>query len=347
MASDTDNDGSKRRPRSAVRSDQSSDVETLEDLGLVQAYLEGELSPTEVQAVEALLSRSEPAVTSALLKSQSAALQLVGDSLRAYVRHEALGAGAPVSLWEGIASRLEDSPEPSFENLEASRNLEAARTFSDALPSRGVWKALTARAGSVLAQRGGFQTGRPGREGNWLGTFGSRPVMVAAGAFASILAVFVMSPENDDTAKVLHVPSEGTVAKLEALEPKGQDASTTSLAAQQEAVPMVAMVSERRRRTGEEILVAAPSGRFGGERSFNLPLRMHFETTQLIGADALDGASESHEAEASERERYVPGGLRTDSLDIDWIRSNRPFKLVPAQGRKAPPVIWLAQQGSR
>lgn len=37
----------------------------------------------------------------------------------------------------------------------------------------------------------------------------------------------------------------------------------------------------------------------------------------------------------------VRGGLRTDDFDIDWIETDRPFKIVPATGRNAPPVIWV------
>lgn len=49
------------------------------------------------------------------------------------------------------------------------------------------------------------------------------------------------------------------------------------------------------------------------------------DTNQLISSD---GISE---------------GLRTDGLDIEWVKSKRPFKIVSSSGRKAPPVIWVAR----
>lgn len=52
-------------------------------------------------------------------------------------------------------------------------------------------------------------------------------------------------------------------------------------------------------------------------------------TEQLIGADE------------------IVGGFRTDGLDIEWIKTDRPVKIVPSYGRKAPPVIWVGPETER
>ena len=37
------------------------------------------------------------------------------------------------------------------------------------------------------------------------------------------------------------------------------------------------------------------------------------------------------------------GGFRAGNTDIEWIKTNKPFKLVQSRRRQAPPVIWVAR----
>ena len=40
-------------------------------------------------------------------------------------------------------------------------------------------------------------------------------------------------------------------------------------------------------------------------------------------------------------DNYISGGLRAYGADIDWIKTDRPFRILPAVNEKASPVIWL------
>lgn len=94
---------------------------------------------------------------------------------------------------------------------------------------------------------------------------------------------------------------------------------------------------------------------------------------QLIGVlgdePPADVLAMMNESDADSRRRYVPPlpdslkvrllspqmvagttnvGLRTSSgADIDWIKTNKPFKIVAAQDYSAPPVIWVASKKGR
>jgi len=37
----------------------------------------------------------------------------------------------------------------------------------------------------------------------------------------------------------------------------------------------------------------------------------------------------------------IPGGLRTGGADIEWIKTEKPFKLVSSRRAQTPPVIWV------
>ena len=39
----------------------------------------------------------------------------------------------------------------------------------------------------------------------------------------------------------------------------------------------------------------------------------------------------------------IPGGLRAGDTDIDWIKTEKPFKLVPSKNHDQTPVIWVAR----
>ena len=41
--------------------------------------------------------------------------------------------------------------------------------------------------------------------------------------------------------------------------------------------------------------------------------------------------------------RVMGDGMRTDGVDIDWIKSDKPFKIVPSRNRAVPPVIWVSR----
>lgn len=58
---------------------------------------------------------------------------------------------------------------------------------------------------------------------------------------------------------------------------------------------------------------------------FERSVPLHINTSQLIS------------------QPLVPDGLRTDGMSIEWIRTERPFRIVSSNGRKAPPVIWVSR----
>ena len=69
------------------------------------------------------------------------------------------------------------------------------------------------------------------------------------------------------------------------------------------------------------------------------------------GADALPSRLAVPEALAARllanpmrmAERRIPGGLRAGEADIEWIKTQTPFRMVSTNRPDASPVIWVAR----
>jgi hypothetical protein len=117
--------------------------------------------------------------------------------------------------------------------------------------------------------------------------------------------------------------------------------SANEISNNQERSPFIAMVSE------PQIISAA-------QRRYPLPLfkervvRLAVADSNLINANKPRFEhSVPFALNASQliQRGPVPGGLRTNGLDIDWIRTDRRFKIVSSSDQNMPPVIWLTKEG--
>jgi len=70
------------------------------------------------------------------------------------------------------------------------------------------------------------------------------------------------------------------------------------------------------------------TGRRVSEHS--IPLRV--DTDQLIGVPS---------------DQSINGGLRTQGADIDWIESDRKFKILPVNEKRVVPVIWVSRENRK
>ena len=44
-----------------------------------------------------------------------------------------------------------------------------------------------------------------------------------------------------------------------------------------------------------------------------------------------------------DRRQLLAGGFRTDQADIEWIKSDFPFRLLHGKGRAGAPMIWVSR----
>lgn len=288
------------------------------------AFFDGELSERKSKSVTESIDKE-------LEKEQG--LASIGDQLNAYVEvreelqnwfststHQNDGSPRSLNLWEGISQQLKD------EGLLG-----------------GEEKGLGSRAALANRIREWFDLDyfRP-------------PVLTAMGATA-VVALLVGTWIGSASKSTSAPESAGLIAHSLTSVPQGASLSSGTGAegdvqkerVNQDTIPMVSLVGSTSGRATNalgssvgsrqdsasqfsrgEFVVSAPLAQENS--GFRRPLRMHLETSQLIGSDALgkNGAT-------------VQGGLRTGRTHIDWIKSNHPVRIVPSQDRSAPPVIWI------
>jgi len=93
------------------------------------------------------------------------------------------------------------------------------------------------------------------------------------------------------------------------------------------ATPPVRMASDSALRGNRELLL---SPRNHHSSRAQKPARFERSVELLLGDEQWIG-SES-----------IPGGLRAGGIDIDWIKTDRPFKILTPEGQDSP-VIWIGR----
>lgn len=214
------------------------------------------------------------------------------------------------ALW----SKLEAALEQEAEKLRAnSRAAAGARPLS-----------VLEQADRFFGRLFGFSAGRnfsagPGRRFSWRDymAYGS-----SIGAFAVLVLMFLNSSPSST------VPDSATGA-----DPSNSASRESAASAQLAGLERGTAVSvERGTAVSNGRLEVVPSG--GSQ-----PL------TVVSNAAPAAGGLSSREVEIDkllQRSRLATV-LRTDGADIEWIRSDRGFNLVPSPNGKSPPAIWVAR----
>jgi len=315
------------------------------------AFFDGELPERKQEKIRAKLDTAKLDMgdsSSGEISRELFGLSEVGEELEVWFSSQVAqenGAERSVDLWSSISEQLESSS--------ASASASAGEFRTNAQLSTAQWR-------EQVASWMGADFFRPPV---FVAMGATAAVALMVGAW--IGSASTTSPSLDlafdlalDSAGLIAHSAPGTTSL-------GGAASSTVLAAakesgsreqkarvNQDSIPIVSLVGSQaagssgfgsemnsrgsntrvgsRKLVRREFVVSAPLGL--GDSSFRRPLRMHLETSQLIGSAALG----KHGAR-------VGGGLRTGRTHIDWIKAKSPVRIVPSRGRNAPPVIWVPQ----
>ena len=299
----------------ATKEDSLGDIE--QDSLLLEALVDDELSVRDADALERRISTDER-------------LQLRLDSLRFlrqefrefFIESSNLGA-RKVDLWSAISREIEHHQADSW----LRSHWADLREFLTAPgPSRGAFAAMAAGFIAVLS----FQ----------LGAVSSAPTASPRSQF--------------DTAQLSPATPDADFARYSSFSPTSVDSPDLAVGGR----PAVENVGYFAHDHSAGLAPAAGSEVYLGpnpsptSEAPNKRLALQFSLTakgpsgevrQFRGLVPMpNGAVPVLE----NRRDFMRSGMRTPAADIEWVRSDKTFKILPGGSASQPPVIWVAREES-
>lgn len=163
-------------------------------------------------------------------------------------------------------------------------------------------------------------------------------------AFAFFLGVRVGTVEKSAPAKmqlsstsVISAPVSSQISRSTQLTPRRQlttvDVRESRRAVSNPNFSVVGFSSSSQRNPGIRLKVSRELAR---RRTLEHRMPLHIDTDQLIGLPR-----------SKDRKVNIPGGLRAEGADIDWIESDREFELLPVKNKRSIPVIWVSGEARK
>ena len=311
------------------------DDKILENQELLSAYLDGEISELEGERLAELLA-TDPELTRELEEQK-----VVGDEIRSLFSDACLddkGRARDLDLWGRVAEGI-SAAGVAGESAELGRDshpdgllirLKNYLGLNQDKSSSGSLFGLPQLSGAFAAVLLLFlyfgqkqELSAPGLSSNKF--TGRAPVIDSTALDQSVLARKKLREKQAQQIELAkrqsRLSNDGQlIPNVSGLDRVGS--------AKEARVPRVQMASNRAlKKRGRDLLL---SPRRPSSDLSRKPSRFERSVELVLGDEQWIG-SES-----------IPGGLRAGGVDIDWVKTDRPFKILTPNGQDSP-VIWIGR----
>lgn len=320
---------------------------TEEDALALQAFFDGELSVRDAEAFEKRLGTDER------LSMGVESHRLVQQEFRSWFIDAGRFATKPCDCWEDVAARIERDSRRSWwiGQWQGFRDF-----FSSPGPSRGAFAALAACLLATIV----FDVRLT------VSPFSTSPNSSESGRpfGASVANVDLQSPYSTGGAYASRDSrsSDIQLSRVSLGEPtdrSGSERIARTLENGQELTPFqqaTAYNLENGLVRTSSAVVEQDQASESPENPARMPRGVAFQffvtgkngqVRRIGGAMRTFGAQGASAAPSSgnvleNRRNFLRSGMKTPGAEIDWIRSDREFRIVSPKSDEAPPVIWVA-----
>jgi hypothetical protein len=284
----------------------------------LQAFFDGELDEKEAEAFRKTHAGASMEVESEL--EEMSELRSTFKELISDMYSETRQGSGRLTIWQQIEHQVREEAIARRREMEFTKRRFSVTQFTEWFePFLAPRVILGGSFGIALAFFLGVRAG----------TVEQNPTQLTSNSVSTNLAAgdSVSSPENM-AVNISGKASQVVVNSTPLLRRRMTSRSNQSQQLSNPQFSVVGVSSSSRTHPGIRLKV---SRELAQKRTIEHSIPLHIDTDQLIGVPR-----------SKDRKVTIPGGLRAEGADIDWIESDRDFQLLPVKNKTSIPVIWVS-----